>query len=101
VGELRDVREGVRGQDSKMKPRPAIVIVVLALLAMVLLAPASVGVRERREPRRPVQVVKVVKERGFSWRDAGIGAAAAGLGISVVASSGLLLMRIRRPDKTL
>jgi hypothetical protein len=47
-----------------------------------------------------LQIVKVVKKQGFSWRDAGIGAAAAGLGVAVVAAGGLLLMRPQRPRPT-
>lgn len=48
-----------------------------------------------------MQVVKIVKERGFSWRDAGIGAAAAGLGVALVAGGGLLVLaRVQRPRTT-
>jgi hypothetical protein len=80
-----------------MHPRWAVVVAVLALFVVALSAPALSRVPPSHPPRRPIQVTKVVKERGFSWRDAGIGAAAAGLGVSAVAAGGLFFIRTQRP----
>ena len=68
----------------------------LVLSAVALYAPAHADPRSTRAPRRPVQIVKVVGKRGFSWRDAGIGAAAAGLVVAAGAAGGLLLVRTQR-----
>jgi hypothetical protein len=83
-----------------MGPRLAAVTSTLVLLVAALSAPTQAGVPGTHKPHRPVQIVKVVKKRGFSWRDAGIGAAAAGLGVAAVAAGGLLLTRIERPRPT-
>ena len=53
-------------------------------------APARADPRSTRPPGRPVQIVKVIGKRGFSWRDAGIGAAA-GFGAALVLSGSLAL----------
>jgi hypothetical protein len=82
-----------------MNPPRAVVIAVLALLLALTCRPADIRGQRKHQPRRPAQVVKVVKQRGFSWRDAGIGAAAVGFGVSVVAG-GLLLVRAQRPRAT-
>ena len=83
-----------------MHLRNAVVAGILALLVAVLCDPASPRAPRRYEPCQPVQVVKVVKERGFSWRDAGIGAAATGFGVAVVAGGSLLFVRVQRPPTT-
>jgi hypothetical protein len=80
-----------------MNPRRAVTVAVLALVVAVLCAAARAASPPKHHPRRPVQVVKVVKERGFSWRDAGIGAAATGLVIALVAGGVLLLARAQPP----
>jgi hypothetical protein len=63
-------------------------------------APARADPRSTRPPGRPVQIVKVIGKRGFSWRDAGIGAAAAGLVVAAGAAGGLLLARAPRGRPT-
>ena len=75
----------------------AVALAVLVLLSLACSASARAQVLAKRPPRRPVQVVKVVEERGFSWRDAGIGAAAAGLCVSVIAAGGLVHVRAHQP----
>jgi hypothetical protein len=72
-------------------------MLVFVVLALLVAFPAGAEAPPRHHVRRPVQVVKVVNRRSFSWRDAGIGATAAGLGIAVVSGSGLLLARVHRP----
>jgi hypothetical protein len=72
-------------------------MLVFLVLALLVASPAAADVPPRHHLRRPVQVVKVVNRRSFSWRDAGIGAAAAGLGIAVASGGGLLLSRVHRP----
>jgi hypothetical protein len=79
-----------------MRPRLAVVTAALVLLVAALSAPTQADLPRKHEPHRPVQIVKVVRKRGFSWRDAGIGAAATGLGIAAVAAGGLLLVRTER-----
>ena len=76
-----------------MHRRVASAIAALALLGTILCGAGRAYPPQRGELRHPVQVVKVVKKRGFSWRDAGIGAATVGIGITVVAGVGLLLAR--------
>jgi hypothetical protein len=72
----------------------------LVLLVAALSAPTRADLPRTYKPHRPVQIVKVVKKRGFNWRDAGIGAAAAGLAVAAVAAGGLLLTRAQRPRPT-
>jgi hypothetical protein len=79
-----------------MAPRLS-VVVMLALSITVLCTPARAAAPQQRKPRRPVQIVKVVHQRGFSWRDAGIGAAAAGLTVTALTAGSLLVMRLQRP----
>jgi hypothetical protein len=76
---------------------PRLSVVVMLALITVLSTPARAAVPQHRKPGRPVQIVKVVHERGFSWRDAGIGAAAAGLTITALTGGSLLVMRLQRP----
>jgi hypothetical protein len=83
-----------------MRPRLAVVTAALTLLLAAASAPTHADPPATHEPHRPVQIVKVVKKQGFSWRDAGIGAAAAGFGVAVAAAGGLLLMRPERPRPT-
>jgi hypothetical protein len=79
-----------------MNVRAVIAITRLVVLTAALFVPSGSCVTRKGRPHRPVQVVKIVEERSFSWRDAGIGATGAGLGVSVVAGVGLLLTRTRR-----
>jgi hypothetical protein len=83
-----------------MHRRAGSVIVVLTLLGAILCGAGRAYPPQKGGPRHPVQVVKVVKKRGFSWRDAGIGAATVGIGITVVAGVGLLLTRTHEPRTT-
>lgn len=82
-----------------MRIRPAVIIALLAFV-VALLCPPSNGGTPRKQPPRPAQVIKIVKQRGFSWRDAGIGAAAAGAGIAVITAAGLVLLRAQQPRAT-
>ena len=50
----------------------------------------------RRGAGPTIEVVTVATPSGFDWIDAGIGAAS-GLGVSLVAAGGLVLVRHRRP----
>ncbi len=83
-----------------MGRRLALVVTGLVLLGAVLCPPTQADRSLTRGPRRPVQIVKVVGKRGFNWRDAGIGAAAAGFAIAAVAAGGLLFVRAQRPHRT-
>jgi hypothetical protein len=78
----------------------ALVATGVVLSAASLCGPAHADLRPTRAPRRPVQIVKVVGKRGFSWRDAGIGAAAAGLVVAAGAAGGLLLLRTQQARPT-
>ena len=69
-------------------------MLLFVVLVLLVAPPAGADVPPRHYVRRPVQVVKVVNRRSFSWRDAGIGAAAAGLVIAVVSGGGLLLVQV-------
>lgn len=77
--------------------RQIVLVGVLAFVIGVLHVTLGASAPGRREPRRPVQVVRVVKDHGFSWRDAGIGAAAVGVSIAAIAGGSLVLLRGKRP----
>ena len=79
-----------------MHRRTAVAVTILALL-VTLSAPAGAYGLSKQHLRRRPQVVKVVKKRGFSWQDAGVGAAVVGLGVSMAAAGGLLLTQRQRP----
>ena len=74
------------------------VIAALAFFFAALSQTARAQLPPKPHPPRAVQVVRVVEDRGFSWRDAGIGAAAAGFGIAAVAGGSLLILRALRSD---
>jgi len=79
-----------------MNRRTVVAAAILALL-VTLSAPARAYGLSKQHLRRPPQVVRVVKKRGFSWQDAGVGAAVVGLCVSMAAAGGLLLTRRQRP----
>jgi hypothetical protein len=83
-----------------MRQRLTVVTVVFVLVAANASAPACAGSPPRHVPRRPVQIVRVVKSRGFSWHDAGIAAAVVGLAVAAVAATGLFVIRVRTPRPT-
>jgi hypothetical protein len=83
-----------------MRLRSAATLAVMALLVGVLCTPARGRVPPQGRPRQPSQVVRVVKDRGFSWRDAGIGAAAAGIAVAVIAGGSLALLKAQRTAST-
>jgi hypothetical protein len=80
-----------------MRPPLAVIVATLALLITVLCTAARAAVPQNPKPRPPAQIVKIVHEQGFRWRDAGIGAAVAGLSIVGLTAGSLLLLRLQRP----
>jgi hypothetical protein len=80
-----------------MRPRLPVIVATLALLIAVSCTTARAAVPQDAKPRRPAQIVKVVHEQGFRWRDAGIGAAVAGLSVVGLTAGSLLLLRLQRP----
>ena len=84
--------------DKGSKTRPSVAVVVVLALFTTRRARLNAGpFRKNENPHRPPQIVKIVCERGSSPRDAGIGAAVAGLSVVGLTAGSLLLLRLHRP----